>query len=61
MRERVLAIGGRFDAGPWPGGAFRVTAALPYRPLALTGDSVTRETVTLETLARETLAREGRR
>ena len=35
MRERVLAIGGRFAAGSRPGGGFRVTAALPYRPLAL--------------------------
>jgi signal transduction histidine kinase len=33
MRERVLALGGRFSAGPRPGGAFRVTAALPYQPL----------------------------
>jgi signal transduction histidine kinase len=35
MRERVLAIGGRFAAGSRPGGGFRVTAALPYQPLAL--------------------------
>ncbi len=40
MRERVLAIGGRFDAGPWTDGGFRVTAAVPYRPLALTGGSL---------------------
>jgi signal transduction histidine kinase len=33
MRERVLALGGRFSAGPRGGGAFRVTAALPYQPL----------------------------
>ena len=33
MRERVLAIGGRFAAGSRPGGGFRVTAALPYQPL----------------------------
>ncbi|MBS2962241.1 sensor histidine kinase [Actinocrinis puniceicyclus] len=33
MRERVLALGGRFTAGPRPGDAFRVTAALPYLPL----------------------------
>ncbi len=38
MRERVLAIGGRFEAGSRPGGGFRVTAALPYQPLALTGE-----------------------
>jgi signal transduction histidine kinase len=56
MRERVLAIGGRFEAGPWPGGPFRVTATLPYQPLALTGKALT-----LETLTRQTLAREGQR
>jgi signal transduction histidine kinase len=39
MRERVLAIGGRFEAGPWPEGGFRVTAAVPYQPLALTGEA----------------------
>jgi signal transduction histidine kinase len=43
MRERVLAIGGRFDAGSRPGGGFRVTAALPYQPLALAGEARTRE------------------
>jgi signal transduction histidine kinase len=51
MRERVEAIGGRFTAGPRPGGGFRVTAALPYQPLALSG----------EVLSGETLAREGLR
>jgi signal transduction histidine kinase len=35
MRERVLALGGSFTAGPRAGGAFRVTAALPYQPLDL--------------------------
>jgi signal transduction histidine kinase len=35
MRERVLAIGGRFEAGSRPGRGFRVAAALPYQPLAL--------------------------
>ena len=29
MRERVAALGGRFAAGPRPGGSFRVTAHLP--------------------------------
>ncbi len=51
MRERVLAIGGRFAAGPCPGGGFTVTAALPYQPLALAA----------EVLSGEALAREGRR
>jgi signal transduction histidine kinase len=32
MRERVLAIGGQFSAGPRPGGAFQVRATLPYQP-----------------------------
>jgi signal transduction histidine kinase len=32
MRERVLAIGGQFTAGPRPGGAFQVRATLPYQP-----------------------------
>jgi len=31
MRERVLALGGRFAAGPRPPGTFRVAAALPYQ------------------------------
>ena len=35
MRERVLALGGRFAAAPRPGQAFQVTAAVPYQPLAL--------------------------
>jgi signal transduction histidine kinase len=39
MRERVLAIGGRFAAGSRAGGGFNVTAALPYQPLALTGEA----------------------
>jgi signal transduction histidine kinase len=29
MRERVLLLGGRFDAGTRPGGGFRVAARLP--------------------------------
>jgi signal transduction histidine kinase len=29
MRERATALGGSFDAGPRPGGGFRVTARLP--------------------------------
>lgn len=36
MRERVLALGGHFTAGPRPDGAFRVAADLPYQPLDLT-------------------------
>ena len=32
MRERAEAIGGRVDAGPAPGGGFRVHAHLPARP-----------------------------
>ncbi|MFH8776173.1 sensor histidine kinase [Streptomyces sp. NPDC017958] len=35
MRERVLALGGRFTAGPRPDGAFHVAADLPYQPLDL--------------------------
>jgi signal transduction histidine kinase len=38
MRERVLALGGEFTAGPHSGDAFRVTAAVPYQPLALAGE-----------------------
>ncbi|RMI40491.1 sensor histidine kinase [Actinomadura harenae] len=29
MRERVALLGGRFSAGPCPGGGFRVSASLP--------------------------------
>ena len=29
MRERITAIGGKLDAGPQPGGGFRVRAVLP--------------------------------
>ncbi|GIJ10117.1 hypothetical protein Van01_33310 [Micromonospora andamanensis] len=32
MRERVIAVGGRFRAGPRSGGGFRVTAWLPVSP-----------------------------
>ena len=35
MRERVLALGGQFSAGPRPGVAFRVAATLPYQSLDL--------------------------
>jgi signal transduction histidine kinase len=31
MRERALLLGGRLDAGPRPGGGFRVVAHLPIR------------------------------
>ncbi|WP_407916206.1 sensor histidine kinase [Kitasatospora sp. NE20-6] len=31
MRERVVALGGSFEAGPEPGGGFRVEAVLPSR------------------------------
>jgi signal transduction histidine kinase len=31
MRERALLLGGRLDAGPRPGGGFRVAAHLPVR------------------------------
>jgi len=31
MRERALAVGGSFDAGPGPHGGFRVRARLPVR------------------------------
>lgn len=30
MRERALALGGHLEAGPLPGGGFRVRARLPY-------------------------------
>jgi signal transduction histidine kinase len=30
MRERVGVYGGKLDAGPVPGGGFRVVADLPY-------------------------------
>jgi signal transduction histidine kinase len=29
MRERASALGGELEAGPRPGGGFRVTASLP--------------------------------
>jgi signal transduction histidine kinase len=40
MRERVLALGGQFAAAPRPGQAFRVTAAVPYQPLALAQETL---------------------
>ncbi len=38
MRERVLALGGQFTAGPRSPDAFRVTAAVPYQPLGLVAE-----------------------
>ncbi|UXY32110.1 sensor histidine kinase [Streptomyces sp. HUAS TT20] len=35
MRERVLALGGHFTAGPRSNGAFQVSATLPHQPLDL--------------------------
>lgn len=32
MQERVASVGGRLDAGPLPGGGFRVRAVLPLPP-----------------------------
>jgi signal transduction histidine kinase len=32
MRERALALGGDLEAGPKPGGGFRVIAVLPFLP-----------------------------
>jgi signal transduction histidine kinase len=37
MRERVVALGGSFAAGPEPDGGFRVEAVLPSR-LAVQAD-----------------------
>ncbi|TDD66174.1 sensor histidine kinase [Actinomadura rubrisoli] len=39
MRERALAIGGAFSAGPGPSGGFRVTARLPANPSPGNGPS----------------------
>ena len=30
MRERTLALGGTFEAGPRAGGGFRIVARFPY-------------------------------
>jgi signal transduction histidine kinase len=40
MRERVLALGGNFTAGPDRSGSFRVAAALPYQTTGLSGERV---------------------
>ncbi|GAA1165474.1 histidine kinase [Kitasatospora gansuensis] len=37
MRERVALLHGEFDAGPLPGGGFRVTARLPLTASPLSG------------------------
>lgn len=39
MRERALAVGGTFDAGPSASGGFRVVASLPAPPLAADASS----------------------
>jgi signal transduction histidine kinase len=41
MRERLLALGGLFAAGPRPGGGFRVDASLPYQPADIAGTAGT--------------------
>ncbi|MFI0965779.1 sensor histidine kinase [Streptomyces sp. NPDC021080] len=40
MRERVLALGGRFTAGPRTDGTFQVSATLPYQPLDLAPENL---------------------
>ena len=41
MRERLLALGGLFAAGPRPGGGFRVDASIPYQPADIAGTAGT--------------------
>lgn len=41
MRERAVLLGGGLDAGPRPGGGFRLTARLPVMGEHVTGEPVT--------------------
>jgi signal transduction histidine kinase len=39
MRERALAVGGRLEAGPAPGGGFRVAGCLPLAAVETEADA----------------------